>query len=54
VYAIQEAPAPVLPSGIVIQDTSLEADQSHVGAVETNTLLVKPPALGETVVGDNP
>jgi hypothetical protein len=54
VYVSQEAPAPVLPSGIVIQDTLLEADQSHVAAVEMKTLLVVPLALGETAVGENP
>jgi hypothetical protein len=42
----------VLPFGNVIQGTLLEADQSHVEAVEMNALLVEPLALAETVVGD--
>jgi hypothetical protein len=36
----------------VIQGTSLDADQSHVEAVEMNALLFTPFALAETVVGD--
>ena len=51
-YCSQAVPAPVLPFGIVIQGTLLEADQSHVEDVEMNALLVEPLALAETVAGE--
>ena len=45
-------PDPELPSGRVIHDTSLDADQLHVEVVEMKALLVEALALAETVVGE--
>ena len=52
VYRSHELPEPELPSGRVIHDTSLDADQLHDVVVEMKALLVEPLAPAETVVGE--
>ena len=51
-YRSHEVPDPELPSGRVIQDTSLDADQLHGEVVEMKALLVELLAPAKTVVGE--